>query len=402
MAHVVAADGTRSPVRRTLGITEDAGPVFGESVNVCFRSAALTRSMADSPHMTHWVVDAELSGAVYITGRDDRWILNVERDPALPDSAYDDARRVDMVRRAVGDPDLDVEVLTTLRWLHESAVADTWRVGRVLLAGDAVRRFPPHGGFGMNSGIQDTHNLVWKLVRVLRGDASDGLLDTYEQERKPVAVHNRDQVMLNTERLAETGWLADAAEEIAGIELPEGEAIRRRIRDGVPAQREQFWTSGQQFGYLCTSSAVIADGTAPEVSTVSDYRPTGHPGARAPHLWLRDRQDRRCSTVDLPAAGFVLLTGAEGEPWREPADRLGIRRVVIGRDLVPERVDLHRHPPRGDRPEPGPRARRLPRAVRHRAEGSRSGQAGWPHHPAQPGWGDRTRTLVDAWNRVRR
>ena len=58
----------------------------------------------------------------------------------------------------------------------------------MLLAGDAAHRFPPTGGFGLNTGVQDAHNLAWKLALVLRGHAPAHLLESYEAERKPVAL----------------------------------------------------------------------------------------------------------------------------------------------------------------------------------------------------------------------
>jgi 2-polyprenyl-6-methoxyphenol hydroxylase-like FAD-dependent oxidoreductase len=60
----------------------------------------------------------------------------------------------------------------------------------VLLAGDAAHRFPPSGGFGMNTGVQDAHNLGWKLAAVLQGAAGEGLLRSYQAERRPVAEAN--------------------------------------------------------------------------------------------------------------------------------------------------------------------------------------------------------------------
>jgi hypothetical protein len=192
----------------------------------------------------------------------------------------------------------------------------------------------------MNSGIQDAHNLVWKLVRVLRDGASEALLDTYEQERKPVADSNRDQVMINTKKMEGTGWLSGDRSEIVKIELPEGESVREAIRGAVPAQREQLWSDGQQFGYIYSSRAVIDDGTEPEVSTVSDYRPTAHPGARAPHLWLTDAAGNRLSSVGLAADGFVVLAGSGGQGWRAAAAGQGIRCWVIGEDFGTENVDF--------------------------------------------------------------
>ncbi|EPD57786.1 hypothetical protein HMPREF1211_06124 [Streptomyces sp. HGB0020] len=329
-SYVIAADGVRSGTRQALGMGESADPAFGESIGVYFRSESVTRSTESLPYALFWIVNADANGSFARVGKDDRWIFNFGRDPRQPADAFDKEFCTAELRRAAGDPAADVEVLSILAWRHESAITDSWRSGRVFLAGDAAHRFPPHGGFGMNSGIQDTANLVWKLIRVLQGKASDSLLDSYEQERKPVARHNILQCLLNTERLKSTGFMLDDPSLLAAIETPEGEAVRRRIADGLPAQHEQLRSDGQQFGYVYESAATVTDGTLPERSTVGVYRPSGHPGARAPHLWLTNRDADRRSTIDLYDDDFTVFAGsAGGEAWRRAADSLGIRCFVI-------------------------------------------------------------------------
>jgi hypothetical protein len=155
---------------------------------------------------------------------------------------------------------------------------------------------------------------VWKIDLALKGLADDALLDTYEIERKTVAEFNGAQSLENTRRMEETGWPLFNPDAIAKIEAPgpEGQAIRDRIAEAVPRQREQFYSFGQQFGSIYRSAAVIPDGSDPEPSTVSDYRITAHPGVRAPHLWLCGPDGRDLSTIDLFYDGFVVLAGPQG------------------------------------------------------------------------------------------
>lgn len=311
--YVVAADGVRSPLRRMLGITETADPPYGESVNVYLRSAGMDALRAGRPYILWWTINADSFGCFWPIF-DDRWIYNFEGDVGKPDDYFTEAFCADRVRRAAGDPDLDVEILDIARWRHERAVADRWRHGRVFLAGDAAHRFPPHGGFGLNSGVQDTANLAWKLIAVLRGQAGDNLLDSYEAERKPVADLNAEQTTLNTKKLAETGWLSDRV-DLSIIERPEGAQLRATIADAIPLQREQFHSQGQQFGMIYESSAVVPDGRPPVRSTITDYHMTSTPGARAPQVWLTTSDNRRLQTLDLVDGGFVLLAGPEGGEW---------------------------------------------------------------------------------------
>lgn len=314
--YVVACDGVRSPTRHALGIGEHGEAAFGNSINVRFR-ADLERHRAGRRYGLFWVVNPETQGAFNWRRRDDEWTYNFEAAPGTDPAGYTEDRCREIIRQGIGDPAVELEIVSILHWKHDQAVSDRWRVDRVFLAGDSAHRFPPHGGFGMNSGVQDSVNLVWKIDAVLRGAASDELLDTYEVERMPVAEFNGEQCLINTRRMEETGWLLTDTSGIAEIESssPEGQAIRDRIAAAIPRQREQFYSHGQQFGTIYESSAVVADGTAAEQSTVSDYRMTGRPGARAPHVWLELSNGRQVSTIDLFYDGFVLLAGKRGAPW---------------------------------------------------------------------------------------
>jgi 3-(3-hydroxy-phenyl)propionate hydroxylase len=100
-----------------------------------------------------------------------------------PVAVQDPAVIEDLVARWVPRGSADVERIAV--YAFHGLVAESWRDGRVLLAGDAAHQMPPFLGQGMNSGMRDAANLAWKLERVIRGGAPDQLLDTYESERKP-------------------------------------------------------------------------------------------------------------------------------------------------------------------------------------------------------------------------
>ena len=306
--YVVAADGVRSPTRKLLGITETGLTPFGDSVNVVF-NADLETYRAGREYGLFWIVNAETQGAFGWRQRGNLWSYNFEASAGEDPASYTPDRCAEIIRIAAGVSDVEIRIISILHWKHDQSVTDRWRSGRVFLAGDAAHRFPPHGGFGMNSGVQDSHNLIWKLVARLRWAAGDDLLDTYETERKPVAQRNGEQCLLNTRRMAATGWMQKGSAALAAIETPEGTGLRERIRSAIPAQREQFLSQGQQFGQLYSSAALIDDGTPMEESSVSLYRPTGRPGARAPHIWLEAAIGRR-STIDLSGGRICFACGA--------------------------------------------------------------------------------------------
>jgi hypothetical protein len=180
-------------------------------------------------------------------------------------------------------------------------VAEQFRVGRIFLAGDAAHEMPPTGGFGLNTGVQDVHNLAWKLAAVLQGQADPSLLDTYHPERQPLGRIITETSLANSLSMGRT-----ARQETARLPRPE-------------FLNEQ----GLIFGASYDSAAVVPDGTPlPHVEDpVTQYAPTARPGSRAPHVWL-ERGGERISTSDLFGPRFVVLTGPEGAPWREAARRV--------------------------------------------------------------------------------
>ncbi|MFD9733813.1 FAD-dependent monooxygenase [Umezawaea sp. NPDC059074] len=200
--YVIAADGVGSGVRRGLGVEFD-GELLGYGQSVYWRGdiGEWARGRLCIQFLTGDRA-GESASVASVDGRE-RWVTMVTRmgvsaRPEPPTEA--EAREI--VRRAVG-ADFEPEVVRIATWRISAQVARTWRVGRVFLVGDAAHSFPPTGGFGMNSGVQDVHNLAWKLAHVLRGRASPALLDTYEAERKAVAVSNAEWSVRNGVRMGE-------------------------------------------------------------------------------------------------------------------------------------------------------------------------------------------------------
>src|SRR6185312_12437120 len=129
-----------------------------------------------------------------------------------------------LVRRAVGRP-FDFEPIGVSIWTRRSLVADRYGKGRVFLAGDAVHQLSPTGALGMNTGIGDAVDLGWKLAAVLEGWGGDGLLDSYDAERRPIGIRN---VRMATEFHLAHGEFAN---DLAAIEddTEDGQLLRTRI-----------------------------------------------------------------------------------------------------------------------------------------------------------------------------
>ncbi|WP_217253311.1 FAD-dependent oxidoreductase [Streptomyces sp. AC602_WCS936] len=188
--YLVAADGGRSAVRRALGIgmtgeTVDPSPMLVADVRI----GGLDRD--------HWHVFPPADGSPHflavcpLAGTEDFQVV-----ARFPEGAGVDLT-ADGVRKVVADRShLDPEDVTEVRWASDfrprAALADRFRAGRVFLAGDAAHVHSPAGGQGLNTSVQDAYNLGWKLGAVLSGEAAAGLLDSYEEERRPIAARMLD------------------------------------------------------------------------------------------------------------------------------------------------------------------------------------------------------------------
>ncbi len=287
--YLIAADGFRAPVRESLGIGAHGQGVLGRQMSVVFH-ADLDPYVAGRTFFLCFVSNPRVKGVLgRLGGPDrDRWVLAPSLAPGESHEEYPEEECVELVRAAVGVPDLAVRVESATSWQIAAGVADSFRAGRVLLAGDCAHVMPPTGGFGGNMGVQDAHNLAWKLALVLRGQAGPRLLDSYEQERAPIAEFTVEQGVIRY--LQRSGLDA----EVAARHRPETTVL---------------------FGHVYRSSAVLAEDGPDDGSPVEDpTRPSGRPGTRAPHLVLR-HDGRDTPLHDLMTGGFLLLAGPDGTGW---------------------------------------------------------------------------------------
>ena len=308
--YMIAADGAQSRVRAALGIAMLGQKDVYDSVNVLF-NADLRQWTQDRPAALYFVENEEMRGTFLTINAHDRWgfLVNSLRAHGHKPEDFTPERSAKMVRRAVGVPDLPVKVLGVAPWVASAQVAERYRDGRVLLAGDAAHEMPPTGGFGMNTGIQDVQNLCWKMAAVLQGKATSSLLDTYHDERQPFGKAITEQALANAVSMGRT----------------------EKTLQGKGARREFLNEQGMIFGATYQSSAVVPDGTPRPVvaDPVTEYAPSAWPGARAPHAWV-EKDGERVSTIDLVGNGFVLLTGARGGAWTDAARPFEVEAIALG------------------------------------------------------------------------
>ncbi|MCC3768883.1 FAD-dependent monooxygenase, partial [Streptomyces sp. UNOC14_S4] len=289
-AYVLAADGANSAVRHLLGIGTTGPGAMGGFTTVVF-DADLDRWSADQPAGVYFTAHG-MFAPLYPEGGW-AWFVPTPEDAAHADWAA-------LVTHALGAAAAPrVDVLRVQHWLMNAFVAERFRHGRTLLAGDAAHAVPIVGGLGMNAGIADVHNLCWKLAGVLQGWAGPGLLETYETERSPVAHRTLDQAVANTKLLLDV-------QKRRREQLRTGEPTQANVE--LPWSERYFAQLGLVLGVGYRSEAVLPDETTPQeppdTATDTDYVPTATPGHRMPHLWLtRDR-----SALDAFGEWFTLLT----------------------------------------------------------------------------------------------
>ncbi len=323
--YLVGADGSRSNVRETIGATMQGTHNIAQNYNVQFRSPELTRLNPHGPAIMYWQINQDVPSVVGPMEGVDVWYFIATRI----DSESGDIDAKAMIQRSTGF-NFEMEILGTSPWAAHSLIADSYSRGRMFLAGDACHLHPPFGGYGMNMGISDGVDLGWKLAAVLGGWGGPTLLQSYEEERRPVHQWIIEEAIANYNALG--NHLALPGLEAHG---PLGDTTRREAGDVIfAAKLREFKTLGAVLGYrYVNSSMIVADGTPPPPLNSMVYRPSSYPGSLAPHLWLQDGS----SLYDHFGQGFTLLmTGSDFAVEAEAcatsvAAELGIPLKVIGR-----------------------------------------------------------------------
>lgn len=321
--YMVACDGATSRIREALGIGMQGKARLSYSVGIMVEIKDLLARIGKEEAERYIFVGPEGTwGNWTVVDGKDLWRFTILGSPERLDLTTLDAAA--WVRRALGRDDIPFEIHSVLPWRRAELIADTFGTGRTFLAGDSSHIMSPTGGMGMNTGLGDVVDLGWKLDAVIRGWGGSGLLESYDVERRPVAIRNAAASTHNFK-----SW--QPRESTAAIldDTAEGDALRRRIGAGLRESTRLDWESwGLQVGYRYEGSPiVIADGTKPTPDDYGSYTPTSRPGSRAPHAWLSDGR----STLDLFGRGFVLLC-FEGATARDVAalqDAATVRAVPL-------------------------------------------------------------------------
>jgi len=329
--YLIAADGAGSVVREAAGIRLEGMADLAHNVMIHFE-ADLRGLVGDHPAILYFIF-GESIGSVFIAydlGK--TWVLMHPYDPATTKLAdFTDKACERLISTAIGR-DVDITIKGTRTWSMCAQVASTYRTKHVFLVGDAAHRFPPTGGLGLNTGIGDIQNLVWKIAAVEHGWGGKGLLDSYGDERQHVARSNMGQSVGNALKIALV-YQALGQEMRQPVNRDELDkrladpAHRNAIAASIAMQAEHFDSLRLQLGYVYGDHRDI-DAGAP----INVYVPKVIIGACLPHAVLAGGG----STLDLiDAGGFTILAGAASGHWEKLLERstVPLRLLVEGRDF---------------------------------------------------------------------
>jgi 2-polyprenyl-6-methoxyphenol hydroxylase-like FAD-dependent oxidoreductase len=293
--YLVGCDGADGAVATSLAMDYEGLGVFAHSVNIYFRSAELMRI-----HDKGWARFFRFTDAggtwgeiIGIDGKE-TWRLSVLKAiPGHDTPAY--------MRRLAGR-DFSYEILSVMDWDRRERVAARYRDRNVFIAGDAAHQNSPTGGLGLHTGLADAVDLGWKLVAVSQGWGGAALLDSYQLERKPIALNNVS---------ASTGEFVLLSDLPSGPEIEQdteaGADMRRRWAEAFKASNQAnspIFTENLRLGYCYEPSPICVPDGSPRVALeTKDFVAVARPGTRAPHAWL----DESRSMLDLFGNGFVLL-----------------------------------------------------------------------------------------------
>ncbi len=339
--YLIGADGANSRVFDDAGLPIAGDMGLSGSINMVFE-ADLSKYVAHRPSVLYWVIQPGSNigglgiGVVRMVRPWHKWlaIWGYEMDQGPPEVTEEFATQI--VHNLIGDDTIDVKIEATSTWTVNNAWATNNTRDRVFCMGDATHRHPPTNGLGSNTSIQDAFNLCWKLAMVLRGQAASSLLDSYHEERTPVA----EQIVKRANKSLEDFppildalglFSADNPEQMRANMRARTDSTRAAARQrakilkAINSTHYVYNAHGVEMNLRYTSGAVLPDGTRdPGFKRDSElyHEHSSRPGAPIPHAWLQ-RGNEKVSSIDLCGQGqFTVITGTGGEAWAGAAAKL--------------------------------------------------------------------------------
>lgn len=347
--YVICADGAGSRSRRALGIEMLGEDKINDFISVYFEHNL--RDYLIKPAKLFWIMNPAAPGTFIAHHIERRWVYHFPiYTPYEKKEQFTEPILKQRILTALGDETIPIEISSISFWRMTCQIAETFRKGSAFLVGDAAHRFPPTGGLGMNSGIGDVQNLCWKLAMVIKNQAGDSLLDSYEMERRPVvelnseeSLHNyfkiwdvprsmgldpramKWQAMLLNSRFIQLfpkRWISTLLAKLYSMlsrqimAIHKNAKLRAKVEKAIKDQTDHFDRIGLDLGYAYEDGAIVKSSSQqlPQ-QTVSHYVPSLEPGARFPHFWCYEEGQKQSSHEWLGPTKFSLLCSRKGKAW---------------------------------------------------------------------------------------
>lgn len=324
--YVIAADGSHSTIRKQLKIEMEGPDNLARSCSV-YCEFDVSQWTFHRVSAGFFFTNPNLLGRSLFTAYgENRWIFGMNFKPEDKKEQFTDDYCINEIRRVLDLPTLNIKIINKSFWTMAAQVASQYRHGRIFLIGDAAHRLPPTGGLGMNTGIADAHNLAWKLAFVLKYHISPTLLDTYYDERAPIAKRNIEWSTENAKRFFDI---------FKAIQAGDNETLKIKLHE----QQKNLNYEGLDLGFIYHSKAILSENDQTLSILPDKYISTTSPGSRAPHVNLI-KYGKKISTLDLFEKDFVLLVGPNSEPWQIAVNQLA--------ETLPFPIIVYKIAPDGD------------------------------------------------------
>lgn len=310
---LIAADGAMSATRDTLGVGAKMADRSLDAISVLFQSDL--SAYGDSKASFFVLDNPETIGTAVIAPVDENGrAALLGRPKVMNEQPLDSIDWAEILRFGAGVPDLPLEIIDVRSWRATVSIANEYQRGNTFFVGDAAHLMPPNGGFNMNTGMQDAHNLAWKMAAVLQGWADERLLRSYEAERRPIALFNAAEAVRNLEALVDK----DEKGQAGGF------------------RKDHYVHPGLALGYRYNNGAVahLTGQNLEDDWAVGEYKQVAIPGVRAPHLWLTGEGGRKVSTLDLFEQALTLLTTPSAMSVWKPVVEAAVAETDVPLNLI--------------------------------------------------------------------
>lgn len=338
--YVVACDGANSITRKKLDIEFEVLAPPQRIINVMFESLELEKLITVEKGFLFYLLDSKNPGAMGpVDLTRGLWYAQI-RDNGQAET-IDQIDLLSLLDSMVGFS-FNKKIVQAHFWnMHIQLAKQFSKNNRIFLVGDSAHAFVPTGGYGLNTGLGDVNNLGWKLAAVLKNQASPALLETYEQERRPVCLNNLKAAQKNADDMMEL------RKRINPNEDPEGFA-----KENAKLAKQHTHSLGATMGYAYFDSELtqLQQGQSTQAMVPTVYQPTVAPGYFLPHFWL----EKNKSIYDvLSPTNWTLIVSGENKDvkmkeWQEEFkniqfefDILHVREKSLPYQYVLVRPDWH-------------------------------------------------------------